>query len=375
MATIQSAVMLEPGKIEIREFARPETGKDELLLAIERTGICGSDKHMYAGHMGLQFPVVPGHELVGTIAELGSEAAQHMAIVGGPVQEGDRITTTPSSTVCGRCYYCLHMPQRPTLCSDRFVYGFVSADVSPAPRGGFSQYMHMTKRSWVFKIPDELPSEYAVLTEPAAVATRAVERALGPGIPHIGEGLGLDKSVLVMGAGPIGQLVIATLAHIGTDRIIAADLSPSRLALAQEMGAHNTIHVGRSSLEERQSLLAELCDGVGPDIAIETAGVPIAFKESLDLVRRGGIVVEVGHFTDPGAVEIHPHIVCFKDIDIRGMWAYPAMQFKTALSFLKNTKAPLDKFITHRLPLSSIAEGIDITGSEGSMKVVIEPGR
>ena len=81
--------------------------------------------------------------------------------------------------------------------------------------------------------------------------------------------------------------------------------------------------------------------GVGADIVIETAGAPVAFKESLDLVRRGGIVVEVGHFTDPGAVEIHPHIVCFKDLDIRGMWAYPSMQFKTALSFLRNTSRAL----------------------------------
>ncbi len=140
------------------------------------------------------------------------------------------------------------------------------------------------------------------------------------------------------------------------------------------MGAHNVLNVGDTSLEERQAILSELCDGVGPDIVIETAGVPVAFQESLELVRRGGIVVEVGHFTDPGDCAIHPHIICFKDLDIRGMWAYPPMQFKTALSFLKNTKAPLDKFITHRLPLSSIAEGIDITGSEGSMKVVIEPG-
>ena len=140
------------------------------------------------------------------------------------------------------------------------------------------------------------------------------------------------------------------------------------------LGAHNVLNVGDTSLEERQAILGDLCDGVGPDIVIETAGVPVAFQESLELVRRGGLVVEVGHFTDPGATEIHPHIVCFKDLDIRGMWAYPAMQFKTALSFLKNTKAPLDKFITHRLPLESITEGIDITGSEVSMKVVIEPG-
>ena len=92
-----------------------------------------------------------------------------------------------------------------------------------------------------------------------------------------------------MGAGPIGQLVIAALAHVGTDEIIAADLSVSRLALAQEMGAHNVLNVGDTSLEERQAILSELCDGVGPDIVIETAGVPVAFQESLELVRRGGI--------------------------------------------------------------------------------------
>ena len=134
--------MVEPRRIEVREFNRPQINADKLLLKIERTGICGSDKHLYAGHMGLQFPVVPSHELVGTIEELGTNAMEHMAVVGGPVREGDRITTTPSSTNYGRCYYCLHMPQR----ANRFVYGFVSSDVAPSPRGGFSQYMHMTNR-------------------------------------------------------------------------------------------------------------------------------------------------------------------------------------------------------------------------------------
>ena len=372
MASIQAAVMTAPGHIEMREVELGPIGGGELLLKIERTGICGSDKHMYAGHMGLPFPIIPGHELVGTIEELGPKAADAMAIVGGPIREGDRITTTPSSTVCGRCHYCLHMPQRPTLCSGRYVHGFVSSDVAPAPRGGFSQYMHLTERSWIFKIPDELSGDRAVLTEPAAVATRAVERALGPGIPHIGEGLGMDKSVLVLGAGPIGQLVIAVLSHIGTDLIIASDLSQSRLEMAGHMGAHHVVGA-EGPLEERLDTVQNLTGGIGPDIVIETAGVPVVFKESLDFVRRGGIVVEVGHFTDPGGVDIHPNVVCFKDLDIRGMWAYPAMQFKTALSFLKNSRAPLDRFITHRLPLEETEKGIELTGSEGSMKVVVEP--
>ena len=173
MSTIQTAVMIEPGRIELRALPRPQIAADELLLKIESTGICGSDKHMYAGHMALKFPVIPGHELVGTIAELGAEATDHMAVIGGPIKEGDRVTTTPSSRVCGQCYYCLHMPQRPALCANRFVYGFVSSELAPTPRGGFSEYMHMASNSWVFKIPDDLPSAYAVLTEPAAVATRA----------------------------------------------------------------------------------------------------------------------------------------------------------------------------------------------------------
>ena len=371
--TIQAAVMTEPGHFDLREFERPDIGEDELLLKIERTGICGSDKHMFAGHMPLQFPVIPGHELVGTVEELGPRAADSMAVVGGPIAEGDRVTTAPSSTACGRCHYCLHMPQRPSLCSNRYVHGFVSSDIAPAPRGGFSDYMHLASRSWIFKIPDDLSSERAVLTEPAAVATRAVERAFGPGIPHIGEGLGFDKSVLVMGAGPIGQLVIAVLRYIGVDCIIASDLSQSRLDLALQMGAHEVVGVEGTSLEDRVEKVQSLTGGVGPDVVIETAGVPIVFKESLDFVRRGGTVVEVGHFTDPGGIEIRPNVVCFKDVDIRGMWGYPPILFKTALTFLKNTQAPLDSFITHRLPLEKVSEGIDITGSEGSMKVVIEP--
>ena len=239
--SIQAAVMAEPGRVEIRDFERPHIGSRDLLLKIERTGICGSDKHIYAGHMPLAFPVIPGHELVGTIAELGDEAAATMAVGGGPLAEGDRVTTTPSSTACGRCYYCLHVPQRPALCTDRYVHGFVSSDVAPAPRGGFAQYMHLLSTSWIFKIPDALSSELAVLTEPAAVATRAVERALGPGVPHIGEGLGMDKSVLVLGAGPIGQLVMAVLAHIGTE------LSSKRREFRWALRNHSTTYAAVAS--------------------------------------------------------------------------------------------------------------------------------
>ena len=160
----------------------------------------------------------------------------------------------------------------------------------------------------------------------------------------------------------IRQRSIAAKFHYETDRQASLWLN-----------AHNRLARSKEMIRPYDEAAKALTDGVGPDIVIETAGVPIVFKESLDYVRRGGIVVEVGHFTDPGGVDIHPNVVCFKDLDIRGMWAYPAIQFKTALSFLKNTTAPLDDFITHRVSLAQTEEGIDVTGSEGSMKVVVEP--
>ena len=138
-----------------------------------------------------------------------------------------------------------------------------------------------------------------MLTEPAAVATRAVERALGPGIPHIGEGLGLDKSVLVLGAGPIGQARGGGAEPHRHRLDYRRRPKYGRLELARTMGAHQVLAMGEGSPEQRQLALQDMTAGVGADIVIETAGVPVAFKESLDLVRRGGIVVEVGHFHRP----------------------------------------------------------------------------
>ena len=100
MSTVQSAVMTEPGHIELRQFPRPQIAASELLLKVERTGICGSDKHIYAGHMALKFPLVPGHELVGTIVQLGPEAADYLAIVGGPIKDAIAGSTAASIDLC-----------------------------------------------------------------------------------------------------------------------------------------------------------------------------------------------------------------------------------------------------------------------------------
>ena len=370
---VQAAVMLQPGQIEIREFEKPSPADDALLLQVDSVGICGSDKHMYLGHTALQFPVIPGHEVVGTVAEIGKNANQVMNVMGGPIKAGDRVTVVPGSKNCGRCYYCLHVPGRPTLCSGRTIYGFSNSETPPYLNGEFSEYTYIHGNSWVYKMPESVPEEIRVLTEPVAVATRAVERACAPGLPQVGDGYSIGNRVAVLGCGPIGLLVIAVLRDSGAGTIIATDLVESRLDMAKQMGADVVINVGDTTPEERVEQIQDLTNGVGADIAIECAGIPAVFSEALDVVRRGGKVIEVGHYTDSGDIRVRPHQICNKDLDVCGVWAYPQIQFQTALDFLQITRAPLHELITHHLPLHQLEKGIDMLGQEGVYKVVIEP--
>ena len=372
---VHAAVMVEPGQIEIREFSKPTLADDALLLKVDAVGICGSDKHMYLGHTALKFPVIPGHEVVGTVADIGKDANRVMNVMGGPIREGDRVTVVPGSKNCGTCYYCLRFPSRPTLCTNRTIYGFSNCESPPYLTGEFSEYTYIHGNSWVYKIPDAIPENIRVLTEPVAVATRAVERACAPGVPQVGEGYGIGNSVAVLGCGPIGLLVVAVLRHTGAGTIIATDIVNSRMGMAKQMGADVAINVGQSTPEERIAQVQELTNGVGVDIVIECAGLPGVFAEALDLVRRGGKVIEVGHYTDSGSVQVRPHQICNKDLDICGVWAYPQIQFQTALDFLQTTTAPLDVLITQHLPLVQLEEGIQMLGQEGVYKVVIEPHR
>jgi len=370
---VKAVVMTEPGRMEMRDFPKPKIAEDAMLIKVDATGVCGSDMHSYLGHSKLDLPVILGHEVKGTIEELGAKAQEMMSVVGGPLKEGDKVAIVPSSQSCGRCYNCMYTPHKTALCTGRTVYGFTNCEKPPHLFGGFAEYMYIHPRSWVFKIPESvLEREIGVLAEPMAVATRAVERAYSPGIPHISEGYGIGKTVAVLGSGPIGLLTTAVLKRTGAGKIIVTDLSDTRLEMAQEMGATHTINAS-GSMEDRVQQIMDLTDGIGVEIVFECAGVPQVFKEALEIAARGGKLIEVGHYTDPGPVDINPHTICKKDLDVLGVWAYPQIQFKTALAALAQSRAPLEDLITHRLPLEQTEDAIHMLGKDGVLKVAIEP--
>ena len=366
--------MSGPGKVEMQEFEIPKLEEGSILLKVEACSICGTDKHIYLGHSPRSpFPFILGHEVIGRIEQMDSRANEMMRVFDGELKVGDRVALVPGGKNCGECHYCLTMPNRPSFCINRTPsYGFTSVNREPSLFGGYSEYLYVLPYSYLFKVPEDMPQKKAVLIEAAATALRAVERAYSPGEPEFNHGYGVGRSAMVLGAGGVGLLTVAALRHSGAGLIIVQDLLPSRLELAKQLGADVVVD-GNLPLEDRLEQVREVTYGVGPDVAIEAAGVPVAFKEALDFVRRGGKLVEVGNFTNNGPTEITPYDIVFKDLDIHGSWGYPAVTFRDVISMLKQTSLPVEEVVTHVLPLEEYPRGLELTGSKDAGKVAIAP--
>lgn len=368
-------VMTAPQQLTIAEFPERPLQDGEILLRVRLTGVCGTDRHLFWGHGAWAFPIIAGHEILAEVVEVTDGAADAVTVVGGALRNGQRVVLVPSGAPCGRCFYCLNYPHRTTLCRHRVVYGFRRCDEPPHLFGGFAEFVRVQPRSFLFVVPDDLPDERAVLTEPTAVALRAVERAMAPGVPVIGEGLEIGRRALVIGVGTIGLLVVAVLKGMGVHHIIAADTNPMRLAMARAMGATVVVSVpiGEQGMDIALRHLRDCTDGEGADVVFECAGVPAAFALALEGVCRGGTVVEVGHFTDTGTVPLAPHLICRKDLDVRGVWAYPWWQFRDALRFLQTTPVPVETLVTHRLNLSQVADALRGHLGPDALKPVVAP--
>lgn len=370
----RALVMEAPGELRERTIELPALGPEELLVKITLSGICGTDVHMYEGGMALDFPVVPGHEMAGTIEAMGEAVTTDSK--GDAVAEGDDIAIVPGA-VCGECWFCQNVPSRPTTCRDRDVYGFMNVDDGQGAHGGFSQYMIVDAAGSFYRLPDDLDPELGALVEPLAVATRAFERGYPPGQPDAREGFGIGKSVVVQGAGPIGLLTMSAAHAAGAGQVIAVDAIDERLSLAEAFGATETVDLtDHADTDDLTGTIHGLtAGGVGPDLVIEAAGQPEAFRQSIEFVRDGGTVVEVGHYAYGGEVEINPTRIVQKDIDIRGSLAYPPNQFETGIALLDRLadEVPFDELFNYRVGFEDAESAYEKQAAGEAYRATIHP--
>lgn len=377
-----AATLIEPGHYELREYPVPEPAPGCLLIRMQVSGICGTDKHTYQGFTGqyggdgmprpVPFPIIQGHENVGTIEAIGGDG-RFTDFEGAPLNVGDRVIVGPNVS-CGTCYYCRH--DFPYYCCENTVdYGNnISAKDPPHLFGGWSQYLYVVPGSFVFRVPDELPSEVAVLTEIMAV-TVGLDRAKQiSSFPN--ESFRFDDSVVVLGVGPLGMCFVMKARMLGAGTIIAVDFSDFRLDFARKLGADHVINASQVSERARLDQIRELTHGRGADVVVECAGVPSAVREGLDLLRLGGLLVEAGNFSDMGEVSISPHRhLCAKNVRILGIGGEEPAAYSPSMRQMARYMHhyPLQDFVTHRFSLRQVDLAMKKSMEADSMKVVIDP--
>jgi L-iditol 2-dehydrogenase len=378
--SVLAATLVEPGRYELREYPLPEPAAGCVLVKMEMSGICGTDKHTFQGYTTqygdrhLEFPIIQGHENVGTIAAIGGDG-KYLDFEGVPLRVGDRVVVG-ANVACGECYYCRH--DFPYYCCEKTTdYGNnLSAKNPPHLFGGWSQYMYIVPGSFLVKVPDDLPSEVAVLTEIFAVSVGLDRAKQMSAFPN--ESFRFDDTVVVLGVGPLGMCFLMKARMLGAGTIIAVDLSDYRLDMAKRLGADHTINVGKLDKAARLQFVKDLTHGRGADMVIECAGVPQAFPEGLEMLRISGLLVEAGNFSDLGEISLSPHKhICAKNARILGVGGEEPAAYGPSMRQMARymNHYPLREFVSHRFALRDVNAAVQKAIEPESMKVVLEPWR
>jgi L-iditol 2-dehydrogenase len=379
MVTSRAAVMEAPGRVAVREFPVSSPGPGAAVLKMSLSGICGTDKHTYRGesrqYVGtpherdLTYPLICGHENVGIVVETGGEVRD---AAGAVLRPGDRVV--PGANVpCGRCYYCTGgYPYY--FCQHLEDYGnSLHCSQPPHLLGGWAEYLCLLPRSRLFRVPDALPDEVAVLTEVMAV-THGVETAMTL--------LGLQGAspsgytVAVLGVGPLGLCHLIKARLLGASTIIATDRLPGRLETAGTFGADLLLDVSQTDGPERAAAVAAATRGLGADLVIDCSGFPETFTEALRLVRTGGVVIEAGTFVDLGPVPVNPNSdICTRSVSVLGIGGEKASAYEPSMRMLAANlgRYPFGQIVTHRFGLGQLPEALAVAESGAAMQVVVDP--
>ena len=375
---VQAATLVAPFDLRVQRYPLPtELEPGAVLVEMLASGICGTDKHTYRGeteqYTGTEFarstpfPIIQGHENVGRIAALGPGGA--MAFDGTPLAVGERIVPAPNRA-CGNCRFCV----------DDFPYYFcrhlqnygnsLSSAEPPHLFGGWAEYLYLLPGTPVFKVPEELPDDVAVLTELFAV-THSLD--LAARMPRPG-GYRRGDAVAVIGAGPVGVVHVAKAALTGAARIITVDRFTDRLDLAADLGATDLV----VATDDDEQTIAEVgfLAPHGIDLVVDATGHPGSFATALAVLRDGGMLLEVGAFVDLGSVPLNPADVLGRNLTIVGVAGEDARCYDSTLRLLADhhEQVPFHRAVTHRFPIERATEAMETALAAGSaMKVVIVP--
>ena len=331
-----------PHDLRINTLSEVTLAEHEVAVRIGVGGICGSDLHYYHqggfGAIRVREPMALGHEISGTIEAIGS-AVSHMA-------PGLRVAVNPSRP-CNRCRFCREGQQR--HCSDMRFMG--SAMRTPHVQGGFRELV-CVDASQAVPVPDALSLGEAAMAEPLSVCLHAARQA----------GTLLGKRILITGSGPIGVLALLVSRMSGAAEIVITDIADAPLALAKRLGADRALNVA----SEAQGLERWKADKGQFDILFEASGNQSALVGAFDVIRPGGIVVQLGL---GGDMTLPMNIVVAKELQIRGTFRFD-QEFELAVRLMGDRRIDVKPLISATLPFRRAVEAFDLASDRSkSMKV------
>jgi 2-desacetyl-2-hydroxyethyl bacteriochlorophyllide A dehydrogenase len=331
-AFYRGARTFETGRAEI-----PKAAPDEALLRVRRVGICGTDLHIFQGHLDHRVPRggVIGHETMGEVVE--APAASGFGA-------GDRVVVEPLQ-LCGACRACRMGAEY--LCYRLKVLG---VDLP----GGMQEYWAVPTAR-LLRVPDSLTDDHAALIEPLSVATHDVRRA----------GVKPGDAVLVFGGGPIGAL-IAMVARERGARVVVAELNPFRLDILRRLGLETLGPQARVT-----EFVDHWTDGDGVDVAFEVTGSHEAVRAMTDVVRVWGTVSVVAIHAEPMPVNLYR--LFEREVTVHGSRLYAREDWEEAIRLAGSGAVPVGPLVSHRLPLEALQEGMEQALAGGpAMKVLVD---
>ena len=370
---VKSVVLEAKGKLSLKSFPYPELKNNCAIIRMEHSGICGTDKHSFEGFFHqkggrpIPLPVIQGHENVGVIEEINGELLDHD---GNILKIGDRVVPAPNIS-CGKCFACRN--NRPYYyCDCKLDYGNnIGAGEPPHIFGGWSEYLYILPGSHLFKYPDTLDPKFGTFIEPLSV-TGCLDKARQWSSEW--EPFRSGDTVVILGTGPIGLFHLIKANLMGAGKIISIDPYKYRTSLAQEFGATET--VTSDDREEIKDNIKKLTNNVGADLVVDCSGVSEGFTIALELIREGGMVLEVGIFSNSHDISINPHShILEKSARVIGIGGDDISQYYPSIKLLERNidKLPWKKIISHEFNIDNVHEAMDIAMSDKSMKVLLNP--
>lgn len=325
----------------LQDVPEPEPGINDVLIKVHKTGICGTDLHIYKwddwARQTIPVPMVVGHEFVGEVIRVGSNVSDFHA---------GEIVSAEGHVVCGRCRNCL--AGRRHLCKDTVGIGVNRP-------GAFAEFISVPMTN-VWHHRDGVDEEVAAIFDPFG---NAVHTALAFEV--------LGEDVLITGAGPIGIMAIPVAKHAGARHVVITDVNDYRLDLARQMGATVALNVTNGSLDEVQR---DLGMKEGFDVGLEMSGNPSALRSMVDHMCHGGKIAMLGIPSSP--IEIDWNKVIFNMLTLKGIYGREMYETWYQMSVMLESGLNLRPVITHRFPYTEFEQGFTAMESGSCGKVVLD---